>query len=53
MDSLATGAAPLVVVIGTTLDMLIADIPAVIVGNKFAAKIAIKLVHSIAEESLL
>lgn len=41
-------ATPLLVVIGTTLGMLIADVPAVFVGNKFAAKIPMKLVHSIA-----
>ena len=41
-------AAPLMVVAGTTLGMLIADVPAVFVGNKFAAKIPMKLVHSIA-----
>lgn len=41
-------AAPLMVVTGTTLGMLIADVPAVFVGNKFAAKIPMKLVHSIA-----
>ena len=41
-------AAPLVVVVGTTLGMLIADVPAVFVGNRFAAKIPMKLVHSIA-----
>ena len=41
-------AAPLAVVVGTTLGMLIADVPAVFVGNKFAAKIPMKLVHSIA-----
>ena len=40
--------APLLVVIGTTLGMLIADMPAVFVGNKFAEKIPMKLVHSIA-----
>lgn len=39
---------PLMVVIGTTLGMLVADVPAVFVGNKFAAKIPMKLVHSIA-----
>ena len=32
----------------TTLGMLIADVPAVFVGNKFAAKIPMRLVHSIA-----
>ncbi len=41
-------AAPLLVVIGTTLGMLIADVPAVFVGNKFADKIPMRLVHSIA-----
>lgn len=40
--------APLMVVIGTTLGMLVADVPAVFVGNKFAEKIPMKLVHSIA-----
>jgi Ca2+/H+ antiporter, TMEM165/GDT1 family len=40
--------APLMVVIGTTLGMLIADVPAVFVGSKFAEKIPMKLVHSIA-----
>jgi putative Ca2+/H+ antiporter (TMEM165/GDT1 family) len=41
-------AAPLTVIAGTTLGMLIADVPAVFVGNKFAAKIPMKLVHSVA-----
>jgi len=41
-------AAPLMVVIGTTVGMLLADVPAVFVGNKFADKIPMKLVHSIA-----
>ena len=40
--------APLLVIIGTTLGMLIADVPAVFVGNKFAEKIPMKLVHGIA-----
>jgi len=39
---------PLPVVAGTTLGMLLADVPAVFVGNKFAAKIPMRLVHSIA-----
>ncbi len=39
---------PWMVVAGTTLGMLIADVPAVFVGNKFAEKIPMKLVHSIA-----
>ena len=41
-------AAPLMVVIGTTLGMLIADVPAVFTGDKLANKIPMKLVHSIA-----
>lgn len=41
-------AAPLMVVIGTMLGMLIADVPAVFVGDKLASKISMKLVHSIA-----
>ena len=39
---------PLLVVIGTTLGMLLADVPAVFIGNKLANKIPMKLVHSIA-----
>jgi len=39
---------PLLVVAGTTLGMLVADVPAVFVGDKLAAKIPMKLVHSIA-----
>lgn len=39
---------PLLVVAGTTLGMLIADVPAVFVGDKLANKIPMKLVHSIA-----
>lgn len=41
-------ASTVLVVAGTTLGMLIADVPAVFVGNKFAEKIPMKLVHSIA-----
>lgn len=41
-------AAPLMVVAGTTLGMLIADVPAVFVGDKLAGKIPMRLVHSIA-----
>ncbi|OXR49671.1 MULTISPECIES: TMEM165/GDT1 family protein [unclassified Pusillimonas] len=44
----ASYAAPVLVIAGTTLGMLIADVPAVFVGNKFAAKIPMRLVHSIA-----
>lgn len=39
---------PVLVVIGTTLGMLIADVPAVFVGDRLADKIPMKLVHSIA-----
>jgi Ca2+/H+ antiporter, TMEM165/GDT1 family len=38
----------ILVVIGTTLGMLIADVPAVFLGDKFAAKISMKWVHGIA-----
>jgi putative Ca2+/H+ antiporter (TMEM165/GDT1 family) len=40
--------APWLVVAGTTLGMLVADVPAVFIGKQFAAKISMKLVHSIA-----
>ncbi len=39
---------PLRVIAGTTLGMLVADVPAVFVGSQFAAKIPMKLVHSVA-----
>lgn len=39
---------PVLVVVGTTLGMLIADVPAVFIGDKLANKIPMKLVHSIA-----
>jgi Ca2+/H+ antiporter, TMEM165/GDT1 family len=41
-------ASPMLVVVGTTLGMLLADVPAVFVGDKLAAKIPMKLVHTIA-----
>jgi Ca2+/H+ antiporter, TMEM165/GDT1 family len=41
-------AAPLLVVIGTTLGMLIADVPAVFVGDKLAHRMPMRLVHGIA-----
>lgn len=41
-------AQPLLVVIGTTLGMLIADVPAVFVGDKLAARIPMRLVHGVA-----
>ncbi len=39
---------PILVVAGTTLGMLIADVPAVFAGDKLANQIPMKLVHSIA-----
>ena len=39
---------PFTVVMGTTLGMLIADVPAVFMGDKLANKTPMKLVHSIA-----
>lgn len=41
-------AAPLTVVAGTTLGMLIADVPAVFAGRHFAARLPLKLVRGIA-----
>jgi putative Ca2+/H+ antiporter (TMEM165/GDT1 family) len=41
-------ATPVMVVIGTTLGMLIADVPAVFLGDRLAAKIPMRLVHGIA-----
>lgn len=41
-------ASPVMVVIGTTLGMLIADVPAVFIGDKLANKIPMRLVHGIA-----
>jgi putative Ca2+/H+ antiporter (TMEM165/GDT1 family) len=39
---------PVWVVVGTTLGMLLADVPAVFVGDKLAHRIPMKLVHGIA-----
>lgn len=39
---------PVQVVIGTTLGMLIADVPAVFLGDKAAKKVPMKLVHLVA-----
>ena len=39
---------PVMVVIGTTLGMMIADVPAVFIGDRLAARIPMKLVHGIA-----
>lgn len=36
------------VVAGTTVGMLLANVPAVLMGNKFASRMPIKLVHRIA-----
>lgn len=41
-------ATPWMVVMGTTLGMLIADVPAVFVGDKLASKIPMRLVHAVA-----
>ena len=41
-------ASPILVVFGTTLGMLIADVPAVFIGRKMANKIPMRLLHSIA-----
>jgi putative Ca2+/H+ antiporter (TMEM165/GDT1 family) len=38
----------LLVIAGTTLGMLIADVPAVFLGQRFADRIPMKLVHTIA-----
>ena len=40
--------APLVVVIGTTLGRLIADVPAVFIGERLATRIPMRLVHGVA-----
>lgn len=40
--------AVLAVVAGTTLGMMIADVPAVFVGNRFAEKIPLRIVHAVA-----
>jgi putative Ca2+/H+ antiporter (TMEM165/GDT1 family) len=39
---------PLIVVAGTTLGMLIADVPAVFVGDRLAGRIPMRLVHGVA-----
>lgn len=41
-------ATPLLVVIGTTLGMLIADVPAVFIGDRLSARIPMRLVHGVA-----
>ena len=39
---------PVLVVMGTTLGMLIADVPAVFIGDRLSARIPMRLVHGIA-----
>lgn len=41
-------AAPLVVVIGTTLGMLVADVPAVFIGDKLSARLPLKTIRLVA-----
>ncbi len=41
-------AAPVAVVVGTTLGMLIADVPVVFVGERLARRIPMRLVHGVA-----
>jgi len=41
-------AAPLLVVVGTTLGMMLADVPAVFVGDRLADRIPIRWVHRVA-----
>jgi Ca2+/H+ antiporter, TMEM165/GDT1 family len=40
--------APVLVVAGTTMGMLLADVPAVFIGDKLSGRIPMKLVHSLA-----
>ncbi|MDR2261476.1 MAG: TMEM165/GDT1 family protein [Azoarcus sp.] len=40
--------APLLVVLGTTLGMLIADVPAVIAGDRLGKKLPVKAIHIVA-----
>lgn len=41
-------ASPVLVVVGTTLGMLLADVPAVLLGDKLANRIPMRLVHGVA-----
>jgi putative Ca2+/H+ antiporter (TMEM165/GDT1 family) len=41
-------AAPIAVVVGTTLGMLLADVPAVFVGERLAQRVPMRLVHGVA-----
>ncbi|MCW5609308.1 MAG: TMEM165/GDT1 family protein [Rubrivivax sp.] len=40
--------APLAVVIGTTLGMMVANVPAVLVGDRLAARVPMRLLHAVA-----
>jgi putative Ca2+/H+ antiporter (TMEM165/GDT1 family) len=44
----ASYSSPITVVMGTTLGMMLADVPAVFLGNKFAQKLPLKLIHTLA-----
>jgi putative Ca2+/H+ antiporter (TMEM165/GDT1 family) len=39
---------PAMVILGTTLGMMLANVPAVFLGNRFAASVNMRLVHGIA-----
>jgi putative Ca2+/H+ antiporter (TMEM165/GDT1 family) len=41
-------AAPLAVVVGTTLGMMVANVPAVLVGDRLAARVPMRLLHAVA-----
>lgn len=41
-------ASPMTVVIGTTIGMMLADVPAVFLGNAFAKKLPLKIIHAVA-----
>jgi len=41
-------ASPITVVIGTTIGMMLADVPAVFLGNAFARKLPLKIIHAVA-----
>jgi putative Ca2+/H+ antiporter (TMEM165/GDT1 family) len=44
----ANYSAPITVVIGTTLGMMLADVPAVFLGSSFAKRLPLRLIHLIA-----
>jgi putative Ca2+/H+ antiporter (TMEM165/GDT1 family) len=44
----ANYSAPFTVVAGTTLGMLLADVPAVFLGNSFAKRLPLKIIHMVA-----